>query len=266
MVYLYSIKDKVAVVTGGAQSLGLCIARQLAQLGAKVVIGDILPSGADTVAKINKEFGPDTAIFQECDVTSSSALHALIDLAVSHFGQLDILVNNAGILDKPWDLDPSGKTALACININFSALVDGTNYALHLWNQDESSRGVVINIGSIAAYCPMEYYATYGATKAAVAAYTKSLSGLAPKVRVNAVAPSWIETKLIEAEHIGRNHFTVKKCGLLQPQQVVDQVVRLIEDESLAGDIIIIRNGDEPKRCQLPNANDMMAIMASKDS
>ncbi|KAJ2455136.1 hypothetical protein EV183_001065 [Coemansia sp. RSA 2336] len=266
MVSLYSVKGKVAVVTGGAQSLGLCIARQLAQLGAKVVVGDILSSGADAVAEINKEHGPDTAIFQTCDVTDSSALHALIDLAVSHFGQLDILVNNAGILDKPWDKDPSGKTALACININFSALVDGTNYALHKWNQDENSRGVVINIGSMAAYCPMEYYATYAATKAAVASFTKCLSGLAPKVRVNAVAPSWIETKLIEAEHIGHNHFTIKKYGLLQPQQVVDQVVRLIEDERLAGDIILIRNVEEPKLCTLPKADDMVAIMTSKDS
>ncbi|KAJ2851608.1 hypothetical protein IWW36_000931 [Coemansia brasiliensis] len=266
MVRLYSIKDKVAVVTGGAQSLGLCIARQLAQMGAKVVIGDIRSSGADAVVEINKEFGPNTAVFQQCDVTDSSALHALIDLATIRFGQLDILVNNAGILDKPWNLDPSGETALACININFSALVDGTNYALHLWNQVEGSRGVVINIGSIAAYCPMEYLATYTATKAAVAAYTKSLSGLAPKVRVNAVAPSWIETKLLEAEHIGRNHFTIKKYGLLQPQQVVDQVVRLIEDESFAGDIIIIRNGDEPKLCKLPNATDMMAIITSEDN
>ncbi|KAJ2820712.1 hypothetical protein IWW50_004946, partial [Coemansia erecta] len=61
--------------------------------------------------------------------------------------------------------------------------------------------------------------ATYAATKAAVVMYTKALAGLAPKVRVNAVAPAWVDTKLLDAEHIGRNHFSMKSTGILEPQQ-----------------------------------------------
>ncbi|KAJ2608801.1 hypothetical protein H4S08_004313 [Coemansia sp. RSA 1365] len=266
MVALYDIRDKVVVVTGGAQSLGLCTAQTLARLGAKLVVGDILSSGAEEVDKINKEVGKPVAIFQQCDVTDSDALHRLIDLAVSHFGQLDIVINNAGILDKPLDQDPTGERARACVDINFRALVDATNHALHIWNKDSNARGVVINMASTAAYVPLEFDATYCATKAAVVMFTKSLAGLAPKIRVNAVAPAWVDTKLIDAPHIGRDHFTIKITGLIEPQVVVDQIVRLIEDESLAGDVVIIKNGEDPRLCKTPKSTDMLAIMGGASS
>ncbi|KAJ2801841.1 hypothetical protein H4R20_003519 [Coemansia guatemalensis] len=266
MVALYEIRGKVAVVTGGAQSLGLRTAQNLARLGAKVVVGDLLSSGAGEVDKINKEVGDTVAIFQHCDVTDSAALHGLIDLAVSEFGQLDILINNAGILDEPLDQDSSGKRARACVDVNIRAVIDATNHALRIWNQDANARGVVINMASTAGYIPLEFAATYCATKAAVVMFTKSLAGLAPKVRVNAVAPAWVDTKLIDAPHIGREHFTIKMTGLLDPQMVVDQIVRLIEDESMAGDIVVIRKNEEPHLCKIPKSTDIPAIIGAADS
>ncbi|KAJ2079696.1 hypothetical protein H4R24_003593 [Coemansia sp. RSA 988] len=266
MVALYEIRGKVAVITGGAQSLGLCTAQTLAKLGAKLVIGDLLPSGADEVDKINKEIGDRVAIFRQCDVTDSTALHELIDFAVSAFGQLDIVVNNAGILDKPLDQDPSGESARACVDLNVRALLDATNHALHIWNKDSNARGVIINMASTAGYIPLEFAPTYCATKAAVVMFTKSLAGLAPKIRVNAVAPVWVDTKLIDAPHIGRNHFSIKMTGLLEPQAVADQIVRLIVDESLAGDVIIIKKGEDPHLCQLPKSTDIPVPAGNADS
>ncbi|KAJ1852392.1 hypothetical protein LPJ76_005494 [Coemansia sp. RSA 638] len=258
MVSTYDFQDKVAVVTGGAQSLGLLVAQTLARLGAKVVIGDIRATGADEVSKINNEIGAPVAIFQHCDVTDTLSLCSLIDRATTHFGQLDILVNNAGVLDKPWELDPTGSCARSCVDINLRSVVDGTNHALHIWNQDESAKGVVINLASSAGYFPLEFMATYAATKAAVVMYTKSLSGLAPKVRVNAIAPTWVDTKLVDTDHVGRDHFSIKYTGLLEPKQVVDQIIRLIEDESLAGDIVVLRKSHEPELCKLPKASDLL--------
>ncbi|KAJ2851609.1 hypothetical protein IWW36_000932 [Coemansia brasiliensis] len=260
MTLQYPIKDKVAVITGGTQSLGFCIAQRLARLGAKIVIGGRNPAGAEKATEINNEVGPNTAIFQQCDVTDSSALHILIDLATEHFGQLDILVNNAGIFSKPWYQDPTGSDSCTCVDTNLRALIDGTNHALHIWSQG-ISRGVVINIASISGYIPLNSTATYAATKAAAIAFTKGLSELAPKIRVNAIAPSWIDTKFLDVEHIGRNHFTMKGSALLDPQKVVDQVIRLIEDESFAGDVIIIKDKEEPKLCTLPKAHETMEAM-----
>ncbi|KAJ1840761.1 hypothetical protein H4S02_000759 [Coemansia sp. RSA 2611] len=258
MVDAYAVKGKVAVITGGAQSLGLCIAQTLARLGARILIGDIdAEAGARAAASINHEIGTPVALFHPCDVADSAALHALIDLAQSHFGRFDILANNAGILDQPWSQDPEGSRARLCVDINVRALIDGTNHALHVWQKSDAT-GVVVNLASASSYYPAEFLAAYAATKAAVAVYTKALAGLAPKVRVNAVAPVWIDTKFIDSPHIGRDHHSVKRTGLLLPEQVARQVVRLIEDQSLAGDIIIMRTDAEPTLCTLPKATDIL--------
>ncbi|KAJ2051621.1 hypothetical protein GGI03_003551 [Coemansia sp. RSA 2337] len=259
----YDFKGKVAVVTGGARSIGLLTAQTLARRGAKVVIGDVLQMGAEAADQLNKELQDKVAIFQYCDVSNTDSLKALIDLAVSQFGRLDILVNNAGVLDRPWEQDPEGEYARRCIDINVRGLIDGTIYALHYWSQEEDRKGVVVNLASTAGYAPLSFLAAYAASKAAVVSYTKALAGLAPKIRVNAVAPSWVDTNLVDTEHIGRNHYSVTFSGLLQPRTVVEQIMRLIEDETMAGDIVIIRNNMEPVLCPAPKSTHIeMAIEA----
>ncbi|KAJ2751809.1 hypothetical protein GGI19_004246 [Coemansia pectinata] len=260
MTIPFDYTGKVAVVTGGAQSIGLLVAQNLVKRGARVVIGDIQLSGAAKVDRMNKEADSRVAIFQHCNVSDANALWSLIDLAITAFGQLDILVNNAGILDKPWELDPTGSTARRCITTNICGTVEATNYALHHWNQQKDAKGVVVNLASMAAYVPLNFMATYAATKAAIVMYTKCMASVAPKVRVNAIAPGGVDTKFIDAEHLGRDHWTVKASGLIQPQRVVDQVMRAIEDESLAGDIIIVKNNEEPELCKLPKSTDMEAL------
>ncbi|KAJ2749091.1 hypothetical protein IWQ56_007305 [Coemansia nantahalensis] len=259
MANTYSIRDKVAVVTGGSQSIGLTIAKALVTRGAKVVIGDLVDTGA--VETLNEMAGGPAAAFVKCDVTDPAALRALIDHAVSHFGRLDILVNNAGILDKPLEADPTGAHNRLCVDINLRAVIDGTGYALGIWERDADAQGVVVSMASIAGYYPTTM-PVYSATKAAVSMYTKSLGHLAPKVRVNAVAPTWVDTKLIDAEHIGRDHPTVKFLGLLEPQTIADHVVRMIEDESMAGDVLIVENGKEPRLCTIPNSRDVLKSLA----
>ncbi|KAJ2042239.1 hypothetical protein H4S04_007404 [Coemansia sp. S16] len=260
MTIPFDYTGKVAVVTGGTQSIGLLIAQNLVKRGAQVVIGDIQLSGAAEVDRMNKESNSRVAIFQHCDVSDTNALVSLIDLAVNEFGKLDILINNAGILDKPWQLDLTGSAAYRCITTNICGTIEATNYALHYWNQQKDFSGVVVNLASMAAYVPLNFMATYAATKAAIVMYTKCMASMAPKVRVNAIAPGGVDTKFIDADHLGRDHWTVKASGLIQPQRVVDQVMRAIEDENLAGDIIIVKNNEDPELCKLPKSTDMEAL------
>ncbi|KAJ2716320.1 hypothetical protein H4R19_000720 [Coemansia spiralis] len=257
----YSIQDKVAVVTGGSQSIGLAISKALVARGAKVVIGDIVDAGA--VETLNELAGGSVAAFVECDVTDPAALRALIDHAVARFGRLDILVNNAGILDKPHALDPAGSHNRLCVDINVRSVIDGTGYALGIWESDEAARGVVVSMASAAGYVPTTI-PVYSATKAAVSMYTKALGHLAPKVRVNAVAPTWVDTKLVDAEHIGRDHPTVRLLGLMEPAAIAGHVMRMIEDESMAGDVLIVENGKEPRLCTQPNSRDVLKALAGK--
>ncbi|KAJ2783260.1 hypothetical protein GGI15_002649 [Coemansia interrupta] len=260
MVCIYEIKDKVAVVTGAAKGMGFAAAQTLVNLGAKVVIGDISDHGQHQADLLNAQVGCRAVVFKHCDVTEPAMLHALIDSAVSEFGRLDILINNVGILDKPWQYDPSGEYARSCIDVNLRSLIDATNHALHYWNADKDRKGVVINFASLAAHWPMEFMAAYAASKAGIAHYTKCLATLAPKVRVNAVAPGGVNTDFIMTEHLGVDHFSVK-MGLIEPQTVVDQVIRLIQDESKAGEVVIIQYNKEPIICDRPNSQIMEAAI-----
>ncbi|KAJ1845443.1 hypothetical protein LPJ73_004851, partial [Coemansia sp. RSA 2703] len=186
MVSTYEIKNKVAVVTGGAKGIGFAAVKTLVSLGAKVVIGDISDKGEHQANLLNAEAGCCAVVFKRCDVSNPSMLHALIDDTISEFGHLDILINNAGIFDKPWQNDPTGEYARRCIDVNFRSLIDSTNHALHYWNADKDRKGVVVNLASLAAYWPMEFMAAYAASKAGIAHYTKCLATLAPKIRINA--------------------------------------------------------------------------------
>ena len=89
------MKDKVAVVTGGASGIGLGIAKAFAQRGTHVAIADVDPAG-DRALKELGAFGP-AALFVQTDVSKPAAVRALIDATIAKFGRLDILVNNAGL-------------------------------------------------------------------------------------------------------------------------------------------------------------------------
>ncbi|KAJ2906881.1 hypothetical protein GGI21_003986 [Coemansia aciculifera] len=256
---VFDIKDKVAVVTGGAQSIGLLVVQDLVKRGARVIVGDINTAGAAECKRINKESKAIVAVFNICDVSDMDSLKSLIDLAITTFGRLDILVNNAGIEGKPWVFDATGDAAHRCVMTNVCSVIGGTNHALHYWNKEERE-GVVVNNASLAAYLPLDFLATYAATKAAVVMYTKCMASMAPKVRVNAVASGFADTKLVtENKYLGRDHWAVKASGLIPPQIVADQIMRAIEDNSLAGDVIIVKNNEEPVLCTLPKSTELEA-------
>ncbi|KAJ2892987.1 hypothetical protein IWW38_003019 [Coemansia aciculifera] len=263
---VFDFTGRVAVVTGGAQSIGLLVAQNLVKKGARIIVGDINIAGAAECERINKESNALVAVFQLCDVSDMGSLKSLIDLAITTFGRLDILVNNAGILDRPWEFDATGDAAHRCIMTNVCSVIGGTNHALHYWNEKEERQGVVVNMASLAAYMPLNFMATYAATKAAIAMYTKCMASVAPKVRVNAVAPGGVDTKFVtDSEFLGRDHWAVKASGLIPPQIIADQVMRAIEDDSLAGDIIVVKNNEEPVLCTLPKSTELEALFPAPE-
>ena len=95
------LDNKVAVITGGAMGVGAVTAKRFIAEGCKVVIGDIQPGPGEAFAA---QFG-DQAAFAVCDVTKEDHVAALVDLAISRFGQLDIMFNNAGIVGAVGPID-----------------------------------------------------------------------------------------------------------------------------------------------------------------
>jgi 2-dehydro-3-deoxy-L-rhamnonate dehydrogenase (NAD+) len=187
------LSGRVAIVTGGAASLGRSISETLARRGASVVIADRDVAGAAVVAKTITTAGG-KALALETDVLDCSALRRMLDQAVAEFGYVDCLVNNAGMLGPVRPLMETTDADMERVfALNVRALASCTRtVARHMIGR---RRGAIVSIASVAGKEGPKDLSIYSATKAAVIAFTKSwakeLAGYG--IRVNCVSPAMIE-------------------------------------------------------------------------
>lgn len=191
------LDGRVAVVTGGSQGIGLASAKALAEFGATIVIAANVPErGAAAVAELQAAgYG---ARFVALDVRDPQAVRRVMDEVVAGEGRLDILVNSAGVALHGPSTDLPDAEWQKVIDVNLS----GT-----FWTAREAARhmlqgggGAIVNVGSISgmiANIPQSQTA-YNASKAGVHLVTQSLASefATRNIRVNAVAPGYVETEL----------------------------------------------------------------------
>jgi 3-oxoacyl-(acyl-carrier-protein) reductase len=189
------LTGKVAVVTGSARGIGRAIALALARRGADVVVSDVdLPGAESTAAEIAALGRRSLAV--RCNVVRRDEVDALVERALADLGRLDIFVNNAGITrdglairmtEEQWDL---------VLDINLKGTFFGCAAAAKAMMKARA--GVIVNIASITGLLGNVGQANYAASKAGVIALTRTLAKeLASRnIRVNAVAPGFIETEM----------------------------------------------------------------------
>ena len=190
----YDLKGRVAVVTGGGQAIGLACVEALAEAGARVVIADynekIAEDGRDAMKA--KGYACDVAVV---DVTDAKGIEALAD----RLGKVDILVNNAGIARSEIPAEKmEDERWLNVLDVN----LNGTFWCCRSFGKRmlNAGKGSIVNVGSMSGFIvnrPQEQ-SHYNASKAAVHHLTRSLAAEwgARGVRVNAVAPTYINTPL----------------------------------------------------------------------
>ncbi|KAJ1965216.1 hypothetical protein GGI12_000904 [Dipsacomyces acuminosporus] len=241
------VSGKVAVITGGARGFGKRLAEVLIEKGARVVLADILEEGFDVAIALNAQYGKKVAVFQTCDVTDLASLATLIPRAIEEFGALDIMVNNAGIGGSILWTDADSRSSSRTIDINLKAPIEGTRLAVQYFLKNKR-QGCVINVASMMAFFPAEFGPTYGATKSGIVNFTAScatLAKLSPPIHVNAVAPNFADTDMIRGSQ-SKNNAIFEKNGILTVDEVIVEMVRCIEDQSLAGDTIKLLAGFKP--------------------
>ena len=193
----YNLKGQTAVVTGGAQAIGLACVEALSEAGAHVYILDRVPEAAAKGVAEMKAKGYDVA-FLECDVTDSARVSECADIIVKERGRVDVLVN-AGIARSETPAESvTDEHWLNVLDIN----VNGLFWCCRAFGKHmlAAGSGSIVNIGSMSGLIvnkpqPQSYY---NASKAAVHQLTKSLAAEwgARGVRVNSVAPTYINTPL----------------------------------------------------------------------
>lgn len=196
---LLNLKEKSAIVTGGAKGIGFGIAYRLAEAGAKVIIADTDEITAEKTAQEFTDRGW-MARAIKTDVSSEADVQNMISRCREIFGSVDILVNNAGIFPSIPIAQMTEAQFEQVIHVNLRSVFLTTKYASEVMK--EQNDGKIINITSIDALAPsMVGLAHYDASKHGVWGFTKnSALELAPhNIWVNAIAPGAIRTPGIEA-------------------------------------------------------------------
>lgn len=225
------LSGRIALVTGAGQGNGKAIAKGLAKAGARVVVTDLNEENAKAVAaEIKAEGGK--AVAYKLDVTSRDACQALALTVATEVGNIDILINNAGIIIREGLDSPRVTSNLErTLNVN----VMGTFLPTHAWlDALKKTKGVIINVGSIASTTGIPNVVGYSPSKGAVKLMTQALAVELAKdgVRVNAIAPGVIETPMTSytreaPERLDKFMLRTPMARVGQPEELVGPVVFL---------------------------------------
>ena len=190
------LKDKTAIVTGGASGFGAGIVAKFIAEGARVIIADINAAAAYESAAT---YG-DVAISHSVDVAKNDSVKSMVDAALAHFGRIDILVNNAGITHFPTameDVDEAEFDRVLAVNAKSVYLT-----AKHVVPQMKLQKGgVILNVASTAGVSPRPRLTWYNSSKGWMITATKSMAVelAAVGIRVNALNPVAGETPLLKS-------------------------------------------------------------------
>jgi 3-oxoacyl-[acyl-carrier protein] reductase len=193
---MFSLKDKVAVVTGAGRGIGLAIARTFAEAGARVaVVSRTETNSASAAAAINADF-PNSAIPYAVDVANSDAVTAMAKQVIADFGTVDILVNNAGLTRDGLVMRMSNDDWDAVLNTNLKGAFHTVKAFQRTLLRQKDAR--IINVASIIGLIGNAGQANYAASKAGLIGFTKSIARefASRGVTANAIAPGFISTDM----------------------------------------------------------------------
>jgi 3-oxoacyl-[acyl-carrier protein] reductase len=250
---MMSSDKPLALVTGAATGIGRSAATALAKNGYDVVINYSKSEDAAKMTARDAEAAGAKTLLHRCDVSDDADVRAMLAATEKEFGRLDVLINNAGttVDVEPKNLDEMTVDAWNRVfAVNVLGLFLVTRAALPLLKK--SPNGCIVNTCSIAGLRPSAQPLPYAASKAAVANLTKTLANaLGPQIRVNAVAPGWIEGEWMKRTLAGnyeglmarRAKYTpLKRC--CTEDDVADSMLSLIlHNRFVTGEIIIVDGG-----------------------
>lgn len=266
------LKDRVAVVTGGGSGIGRATCLVFADEGARVVVADLHAENAKRVAKEVEEKGRQ-ALAVSTDVANSAQVATLFQKAVERFGTVDILVNAAGIGEPPGkahemiarrarEVQEKGRAVSSLevtrnltneewnrmLNIHLSGTFFCTREALKI--MEPKRYGKIVNISSGAGQVGLPGWPHYGAAKAGIIGFTKSVAVevIPCGIYVNAIAPGYIDTPMTQAqtEVVRLGWLAASPIGRPgQAEEIAYAALYLASDESsfVVGQVLAVNGG-----------------------
>ena len=237
---------KTAIVTGGTRGIGLAIAEELANRGARVCVTARKPEELD--AAVEKLGGPERAMASRGSADDEEHQEQTVREVMDRWGSVDILVNNAAvnphfgpIIDAPLS------TVRKVMEVNVVTPIAWAQKCWNAWMKDNG--GAILNVASVGGVRTGAFLGAYNASKAALIHLTKQMGGeMGPQVRVNAVAPAVVKTYFARALYEGREEETsraypMKRLG--EPEDIGRLAGFLLSDEAswITGECVVIDGG-----------------------
>jgi 2-deoxy-D-gluconate 3-dehydrogenase len=249
-MYALSLEGQVAVVTGAGRGIGRAIALAFARAGADLALASRTLPELESTAEEVRSLGR-RAVAVPTDVTDEHAVRRLIAATMTELGTLDVMVNNAGIapfVTSFMETRPDGFEKY--FHANFASALHGTRAAGEVLLPKGS--GCVLNMASIDGFMAEEGLAYYSAAKAAVISLTKTvaLEWAEHGIRVNAIAPGWIDTPMNaperedpEAERKILSQIPMGRWG--RPEEIAAAAVFLCSSAAsfITGEVLVVDGG-----------------------
>jgi 3-oxoacyl-[acyl-carrier protein] reductase len=190
------LKEKVAIITGAANGIGLAAALRFAEEGAKVVLADFDEQVGAEQAKVLGDQGYDV-LFQQVDVSKQESVEILVQKTIEHFGKIDILINNAGITRDAMLTKMTLEDFHRVLDVNLTGVFICTQAVVPYLL--EQGHGKIINTSSVSGIYGNFGQTNYAASKAAVVGMTKTWAKEFGRkgINVNAVAPGFVKTAMV---------------------------------------------------------------------
>lgn len=227
------LKNKTALITGGANGIGLATATRFANEGAKIILWDVTDKGNEVVAQLKKE--GHEAIFKKISVTNEAEVQKAVTEACDHFGRIDILINNAGITKDRTLLKMSKQEWDDVIAVNLTGVFNCTQAAAPIMKKQNYGR--IVSASSNVAIRGNFGQTNYVATKSAIIGMTKvwALELGSFGITVNCIAPGFIQTAMTDAmpEEVRKQsiaHIPIGHWGV--PDDIANGYLYLASDEA----------------------------------
>jgi meso-butanediol dehydrogenase / (S,S)-butanediol dehydrogenase / diacetyl reductase len=238
------LKDKAAVITGGAGGIGMAIARKFIAEGANIVLADLneqkLTAAVQAVATNNDQ----SVVPVTCNVSVEADVQAAVKTAIDHFGHLDIVVNNAGLMSfKPIE-EQTEEDWTRIIKVD---LLGAFFFIKHSFLNMKPG-GTIINVASIHAIETEPLVAPYAAAKAALVSLTRSaaLEGKPKGIRVNAILPGAIDTPMLwDNPNVKAGVEKINPADVGKPEDIASTITFLASAEAafVQGAMLIVDGG-----------------------
>lgn len=244
------LKNQVAIITGSSRGIGKATALLLAKEGANIVVNyiDSEKEAFSVVEEIKKTGSKSIAV--KCDVSKENEIKKMIDETIKEFGRIDILVNNAGVVYDTPLFERSHEQWQRTIDVNLLGNFLCSKHASR--HMLKSGSGKIINISSTNAINSFSPDAIdYDASKAGIIALTKDFAKeLAPKIRVNAIAPGWVDTDMnkdLPEDFVKDETEKIYLKRFAKPEEIAKCVLFLASEDAdyITGSILVVDGGHD---------------------